>query len=257
MVYRRERWRACARPASSGWPRQARAARPGRGGGAARFGAPARAEGCCASGASRPRVSVVYARRAGLSTLEWGRDPHGSRCRLRAGAGARAGGWRSRSCARFERGGVNGVAALAEELTEGVRALLWLTGASRPEQLAERPRVGHRLRAWLEVDDGEIAEMLAPMPRIPEPVPAQCSVEPAGLRSPRLPARNLRAGARRRPRSASSARRSTLFAERGYERASISAIAGHARVSRRRIRHFGDKESLVRETSAGCSCRLR
>lgn len=40
-----------------------------------------------------------------------------------------------------------------------------------------------------------------------------------------------------------------LFATRGYERASIAAIAAHARVSRAAIFwHFGDKEGLFRET---------
>jgi len=40
-----------------------------------------------------------------------------------------------------------------------------------------------------------------------------------------------------------------LFATRGYERASISAIAAHARVSRSAVFwHFGDKEGLFRET---------
>jgi AcrR family transcriptional regulator len=40
-----------------------------------------------------------------------------------------------------------------------------------------------------------------------------------------------------------------LFATRGYERASISSIAAHARVSRAAVFwHFGDKEGLFRET---------
>jgi AcrR family transcriptional regulator len=40
-----------------------------------------------------------------------------------------------------------------------------------------------------------------------------------------------------------------VFATRGYERASISAIAAHARVSRSAVFwHFGDKEGLFRET---------
>jgi AcrR family transcriptional regulator len=40
-----------------------------------------------------------------------------------------------------------------------------------------------------------------------------------------------------------------LFAARGYEGASISAIAGYARVSRAAVFwHFGDKEGLFRET---------
>jgi AcrR family transcriptional regulator len=40
-----------------------------------------------------------------------------------------------------------------------------------------------------------------------------------------------------------------LFATHGYERASISAIAAHAQVSRAAVFwHFGDKEGLFRET---------
>jgi AcrR family transcriptional regulator len=40
-----------------------------------------------------------------------------------------------------------------------------------------------------------------------------------------------------------------MFATRGYERASISSIASHARVSRAAVFwHFGDKEGLFRET---------
>jgi isopentenyl diphosphate isomerase/L-lactate dehydrogenase-like FMN-dependent dehydrogenase len=55
----------------------------------------------------------------------------------------------------YERGGANAVTAFCEDLTEGVRALLLLSGAARPDQLADAPRVlGPRLRAWLDVAGG-------------------------------------------------------------------------------------------------------
>lgn len=99
-------------------------------------------------------ASVVYARRAGFSTLASG----GIRTALdvvRALAlGARAAGLALPFLRAFDRGGSKAVAALAEELTEGVRALLLLTGSARPEQLAAAPRVlGPSLRAWLAVAD--------------------------------------------------------------------------------------------------------
>jgi isopentenyl-diphosphate delta-isomerase len=100
-------------------------------------------------------VSVVYARRAGLSTLASGGIRTALEVVCALALGARAAGMALPFLRAYERGGVNAVAALAEELTEGVRALLLLTGASRPEQLAEAPRaLGPRLRAWLEVADG-------------------------------------------------------------------------------------------------------
>ncbi len=100
-------------------------------------------------------ASIAYAHRAGLSTLASG----GIRSALdvvRALAlGARAAGMALPFLRAYERGGANAVAALCEELSEGVRALLLLSGASRPEQLALAPRaLGPRLRAWLDVADG-------------------------------------------------------------------------------------------------------
>jgi isopentenyl-diphosphate delta-isomerase len=100
-------------------------------------------------------ASVVYARRAGLSTLASG----GIRTALdvvRALAlGARAAGLALPFLRAFDRGGPKAVAAFGEELSEGVRALLLLAGCSRPEQLAAAPRVlGPGLRAWLEVAGG-------------------------------------------------------------------------------------------------------
>ena len=69
--------------------------------------------------------------------------------------GARAAGMALPFLRAYERGGANALAALCEELTEGVRALLLLSGAARPEQLADAPRaLGPRLRAWLDVAGG-------------------------------------------------------------------------------------------------------
>jgi isopentenyl-diphosphate delta-isomerase len=100
-------------------------------------------------------ASIAYARRAGLSTLASG----GIRSALdvvRALAlGARAAGMALPFLRAYENGGANALSAFCEELTEGVRALLLLSGAARPEQLAGVPRaLGLRLRAWLDVADG-------------------------------------------------------------------------------------------------------
>jgi isopentenyl-diphosphate delta-isomerase len=99
-------------------------------------------------------ASVAYARRAGFSTLASG----GIRSALdvvRALAlGARAAGMALPFLRAYELGGAAALSALCEELTEGVRALLLLSGATRPERLADAPRVlGPRLRAWLDVAD--------------------------------------------------------------------------------------------------------
>jgi isopentenyl-diphosphate Delta-isomerase len=101
-------------------------------------------------------ASVAYAHREGFSVLASG----GIRSALdvvRALAlGARAAGMALPFLREFERGGERAVEALCEELTEGVRALLVLAGAERPEQLASAPRaLGPRLRAWLEVAAAE------------------------------------------------------------------------------------------------------
>ena len=100
-------------------------------------------------------ASVAYARRAGLSTLASGGIRDALDVVRALALGARAAGMALPFLRAYERGGANAVAAFCEELTEGVRALLLLSGAARPEQLADAPRVlGPRLRAWLDVADG-------------------------------------------------------------------------------------------------------
>ena len=100
-------------------------------------------------------ASVAYARRAGLSTLASG-GIRGALDVVRALAlGAHAAGMALPFLRAYECGGARALATLCEELTEGVRALLLLSGAARPERLAAAPRaLGPQLRAWLEVADG-------------------------------------------------------------------------------------------------------
>jgi isopentenyl-diphosphate Delta-isomerase len=100
-------------------------------------------------------ASVAYARRAGLATLASGGIRDALDVVRALALGARAAGMALPFLRAYERGGVNAVAAYCEDLTEGVRALLLLSGSARPEQLADAPRVlGPRLRAWLDVADG-------------------------------------------------------------------------------------------------------
>ena len=100
-------------------------------------------------------ASVAYARRAGLSTLASG-GIRGALDVVRALAlGAHAAGMALPFLRAYERGGARALATLCEELTEGVRALLLLSGAARPERLAAVPRaLGPQLRAWLDVAAG-------------------------------------------------------------------------------------------------------
>jgi isopentenyl-diphosphate Delta-isomerase len=100
-------------------------------------------------------ASVAFARRAGLATLASG-GIRGALDVVRALAlGAHAAGMALPFLRAYERGGANALVTLCEELTEGVRALLLLSGAAHPEQLADVPRViGPQLRAWLDVAEG-------------------------------------------------------------------------------------------------------
>jgi len=104
-------------------------------------------------------ASVVFARRAGFGTLASG----GIRSALdvvRALAlGAHAAGMALPFFRAFESGGETAVAALAEDLAEGVRALMLLTGTARPERLVDAQRIlGPRLRAWIGDDEAPAAD---------------------------------------------------------------------------------------------------
>ena len=100
-------------------------------------------------------ASVVYARRAGLSTLASGGIRDALDVVRALALGARAAGMALPFLRAYDRGGEKAVAALCEELAEGIRALLLLSGAAHPERLADAPRaLGPRLRAWLEVAGG-------------------------------------------------------------------------------------------------------
>jgi isopentenyl-diphosphate delta-isomerase len=101
-------------------------------------------------------ASVCYAQRAGFSVLASGGIRNALDVVRALALGARAAGMALPFLRAFERGGERAVEAFCEELTVGVRALLVLAGAERPEQLASAPRaLGPRLRAWLEVAAAE------------------------------------------------------------------------------------------------------
>lgn len=103
-------------------------------------------------------ASVVFARRAGFGTLASGGIRSALDVVRALSLGAHAAGLALPFFRAFERGGETAVSALAEDLTEGVRALLLLTGAARPERLVDAPRIlGPRLRAWIGDDPAPAA----------------------------------------------------------------------------------------------------
>jgi isopentenyl-diphosphate delta-isomerase len=105
----------------------------------------------------------VFAHRAGLEVIASGgiRNPLDVVCALALGAEAAA------LALPFLRAhaeaGEAGVFEVAQRLSEGVRALLLLTGARRVRELRDRPRwLGPELRAWLEIPDAPPPEVGAP-----------------------------------------------------------------------------------------------
>ena len=98
-------------------------------------------------------ASVVYARRAGLTTIASG-GVRGALDVVRALAlGATAAGMALPFLRAHETGGLDGALSLAAQLIEGIRAGMLLVGARRPEELTRVPRVlGPELRSWLALD---------------------------------------------------------------------------------------------------------
>ena len=103
-------------------------------------------------------ASLCFAREAGFEVIASGgvRDAGDV---IRAFAlGARLGGMALPWLRAHERGGLAGVLALADELTESLRALMLLVGARDVTQLPLVPRVlGPRLRAWTCENAGALA----------------------------------------------------------------------------------------------------
>lgn len=100
-------------------------------------------------------ASVAYARRAGFKTLASGGIRTAIDVARALALGACAAGMALPFLRAYELGGANAVSAFCDELTEGIRALLLLSGAAHPEQLANAPRaIGPSLRSWLEIADG-------------------------------------------------------------------------------------------------------
>src|SRR5262249_13721776 len=100
-------------------------------------------------------ASVAYARRAGFKTLASGGIRTAIDVARALALGACAAGMALPFLRAYELGGANAVSAFCDDLTEGIRALLLLSGAAHPEQLANAPRaIGPSLRSWLEIADG-------------------------------------------------------------------------------------------------------
>jgi isopentenyl-diphosphate delta-isomerase len=101
-------------------------------------------------------AAIVYARRAGLVTIASG-GIRGARDALGALAlGAAAVGLALPFLRAHAARGLPGVLEAAEDLCEGLRALMVLTGSRRLDDIPRAPRVlGGELRSWLEPPGGE------------------------------------------------------------------------------------------------------
>jgi isopentenyl-diphosphate delta-isomerase len=95
-------------------------------------------------------ASVCFAREAGLETIASGGVRDANDVARSLALGARLAGLALPFLRAHEQGGIPGLAALAEQLTEGLRALMLLVGARRVGELSTAPRVlGPQLSAWL------------------------------------------------------------------------------------------------------------
>jgi isopentenyl-diphosphate Delta-isomerase len=97
--------------------------------------------------------AVVYARRAGLVPIASGGIRSARDAAAALALGAAAASMALPFLRAHAKGGLAAVLETAQELTEGIRALMVLTGARRTSDLVRAPRVlGPELRSWLEVD---------------------------------------------------------------------------------------------------------
>jgi isopentenyl-diphosphate delta-isomerase len=95
-------------------------------------------------------AAIVFARRAGLEVLASGGIRDALDVVRALALGARVAGMALPFLRAHESGGGAAVAALAERLCEGVRALLLLIGARSPAEAGAAPRrLGPALRGWL------------------------------------------------------------------------------------------------------------
>jgi len=98
--------------------------------------------------------SIAFARRAGLEVIASGGIRHPLDVVRALALGAEAAALALPFLRAHAEAGEAGVFDVAQRLTDGVRALLLLTGARRVRDLRDLPRwLGPELRAWLEIPD--------------------------------------------------------------------------------------------------------
>jgi len=98
-------------------------------------------------------ASIAFARAAGLGTIASGGIRDALDVVRALALGAHAVGMALPFLRAHQTGGPAAVSTLAEQLCEGVRALLLLIGARTPERAARAPRrIGATLRSWLGPD---------------------------------------------------------------------------------------------------------
>jgi len=108
-------------------------------------------------------VALVWARRAGLQTIASGGIRDATDVVRALALGARMVGLALPFLRAHESGGLAALMALAEGLSEGVRALLLLVGARTADEVAHAPRVlGGALSAWIGPETATPRGRLAP-----------------------------------------------------------------------------------------------
>jgi isopentenyl-diphosphate delta-isomerase len=102
-------------------------------------------------------AAVVWARRAGFHTIASGGIRDAIDVVRALALGARVAGLALPFLRAHESGGLPGLIAFAERLSEGLRALFLLVGARTPDEVARAPRVlGSALSAWIGSEAGAL-----------------------------------------------------------------------------------------------------